>query len=662
MLRSGINIFQNNVGVVKISPSPEVETPPQDLMLNVSRNGPPCLAFQASPGRQRRYQQGLRSALYKQQSSSFPEAMASLPHSQLHSFSRTVSCSTITHDTANYPQCHGKVRPKNPKTQQFIMVSSMYCQLLVVICVVFFTSEVVTFRVPLYYFEGFYMYLYSVSLLFLLYVYIYLLRRSTTSPGSYKNPKKITILENLRRIGDKGSSQATPKGFEGEGPLPPRLKKQRISENDRSHGSLFLRIGAIAFGLGTMVYNGLEFGSFFEIPPTSPCYSVLLGINPILQMVFTFAQMYFIFMNARLNIHKFKVVARFGLMHVVATNICVWIRTLGKETLQEINEHHLRNGRGSTLEELLLPFRENATSRNLSNPCEKQDIMGTIVSDSSPFLYPFIVEYSLISAAVLYVMWKNIGKDPVYHVENSQEDGISRTSSLQAGSKVNCTGSSKGLFFGLLVLVCSTICLIVFFVLIQHQRYSMLAIYLSDLSHCGIKVLTIAAITVGFFRIRSLRFHPERKDHLRSILLSVAAFGLYVYAMFGIIAGSLLPKDHIPNLLVMVTSILTIIQVTMQSLFIADITCRMTYLPEHDHNKPGRQVITFLLIGNLTLWIIYTFEKQKVEASPVQLGFYGFMAWTVIIRASLPLSIFYRFHSSVTFAEVWKNSYRNVSN
>lgn len=567
----------------------------------------------------------------------------------------------------------------NSRTQQFIMVSSMYCQLLVVICVVFFTSEVVTNRVPLYYFEGFYMYLYSVSLLFLLYVYIYLLRRSTGGGGggggpggAYKCPKKITILENLRRsVADKGGPQSPPKGLDAaaHGAVPPRLKKQRISENDRSHGSLFLRIGAIAFGLGTMVYNGLEFGSFFEIPPTSPCYSVLLGINPVLQMVFTFAQMYFIFMNARLNIHKFKVVARFGLMHVVATNICVWIRTLGKETLQEINEHHLRNGRGSTLEELILPFRvqrsrlpQDNVTENLTNPCEKQDIMGTIVSDSSPFLYPFIVEYSLISAAVLYVMWKNIGKDPVYHVENSHDDGISRTSSLQAGAKVNCTGSSKGLFFGLLVLVCSTICLIVFFVLIQHERYSMLAIYLSDLSHCGIKVLTIGAISIGFLRIRSLRFHPDRKDHLRSILLSVAAFGLYVYAMFGIIAGSLLPKDHIPNLLVMVTSILTIVQVTMQSLFIADITCRMTYLPEHDHSKPGRQVITFLLIGNLTLWIIYTFEKQKVEASPVQLGFYGFMAWTVIIRASLPLSIFYRFHSSVTFAEVWKNSYRNMGN
>lgn len=57
----------------------------------------------------------------------------------------------------------------------------------------------------------------------------------------------------------------------------------------------------VAFGLGTMVYNGLEFGSFFEIPSSSPCYSILLGINPVLQMMFTFAQMYFIFANARVS-------------------------------------------------------------------------------------------------------------------------------------------------------------------------------------------------------------------------------------------------------------------------------------------------------------------------------------------------------------------------
>lgn len=48
-----------------------------------------------------------------------------------------------------------------------------------------------------------------------------------------------------------------------------------------------------------MIYNGLEFGAFFEIPFTSPCYMILRGVNPVLQMVFTFMQMYFIFMNSR---------------------------------------------------------------------------------------------------------------------------------------------------------------------------------------------------------------------------------------------------------------------------------------------------------------------------------------------------------------------------
>jgi hypothetical protein len=56
-----------------------------------------------------------------------------------------------------------------------------------------------------------------------------------------------------------------------------------------------------AFGLGTMIYNGLECGAFFEIPFTSPCYQILRGINPVLQMIFTFMQMYFIFMNSRVS-------------------------------------------------------------------------------------------------------------------------------------------------------------------------------------------------------------------------------------------------------------------------------------------------------------------------------------------------------------------------
>ena len=40
----------------------------------------------------------------------------------------------------------------------------------------------------------------------------------------------------------------------------------------------------------------------------------------------------------------------------------------------------------------------------------------------------------------------------------------------------------------------------------------------------------------------------------------------------------------------------------------------------HDNVKPGRQVVTFLLICNLTMWVIFTFEVQKVQDSPVQVS------------------------------------------
>lgn len=56
-----------------------------------------------------------------------------------------------------------------------------------------------------------------------------------------------------------------------------------------------------AFGLGTMIYTGLELGAFFEIPFSSSCHEILRGVNPLLQMIFTFMQMYFIFMNARVS-------------------------------------------------------------------------------------------------------------------------------------------------------------------------------------------------------------------------------------------------------------------------------------------------------------------------------------------------------------------------
>ncbi|XP_014483556.1 PREDICTED: uncharacterized protein LOC106749032 isoform X3 [Dinoponera quadriceps] len=753
------------------------------------------------------------------------------------------------------------------KTSLFIIMSFIYAKLLVVVCIAYVISEVVTHKLPLYYYEGFFTYLYGMSILFLLYVFCFLLqesaccaRGSDTPPPPPRPPKAGWVpkepKDKLKKKDKKEKDQKPPKNKKETqdaadveaGVATRALRKRKTSQNDHSHGSFFLRIGAIAFGLGTMVYNGLEFGAFFEVPPTSPCYQILQGVNPVLQMIFTFMQMYFIFMNSRLNIHRFKVIARFGLMHVVATNLCVWIRTLVLESLKEITQYHKKLGQvqagilesikqhsmrnagailgteprdmaqlreapltassrlttigpgisrttvaalgrvmrttarsiedavitpastsawttssttttpstttftlpnltaSTTLSTLLTTFTPTTTtttsttterittiptttttttttampststfsslimelmnapqadtdnqvpqtfdvsnltnssefwSPNLgiyaealtedgtvSNSCGRVNIMGTIVQDAAPYLFPFIIEYSLIGAAVIYVMWKHIGRHPRWphqaeaDLERRLEAMLSRRAVALAHAghaRVDCVGASKGLFFGLLLLVGSLICLILFFVLIHHPELGLLAIYLADVSHCVLMALSIVAIIVGFIRVQSLKFKAEEQSDLNDILLRVSAFGLFVYAVFSVIAGSLAAFTHEPNLLVMVTGLLSVAQVVLQMLFIADVSRRRVHLPEHDRSKPGRQVVTFLLICNVTMWVIYTFETQKVIANPVQLDFYGFLAWAIVQRVTLPLCIFHRFHSAVTFAEIWKTSYK----
>ncbi|XP_020278458.1 uncharacterized protein LOC109851928 isoform X2 [Pseudomyrmex gracilis] len=763
------------------------------------------------------------------------------------------------------------------KTSLFIIMSFIYANLLIVVCIAYVISEVVTHKLPLYYYEGFFTYLYGMSILFLLYVFCFLLqesaccaRGSDTPPPPPRPPKagwtaKESKDKNKKKDKkDKDQKQQknkkeTQDAADVEAGVATRaLRKRKTSQNDHSHGSFFLRIGAIAFGLGTMVYNGLEFGAFFEIPFTSPCYQILQGVNPVLQMIFTFMQMYFIFMNSRLNIHRFKVIARFGLMHVVATNLCVWIRTLVLESLKEITQYHKKLGQveagilesikqhsmrnagailgteprdmaqlreapltastrsttvlptvttsttitalgrvmrttarsiadlvttpssattttwttpttttteptttasvlpnlttttATTLSTLLTTFTPSTISTTtttttterittipsttisttsttpstttlwsqfmelvnvpqsdmdnqvsqifdvsnitnsseywsssldtfgihpealtgdgtITNSCGRVNIMGTIVQDAAPYLFPFIIEYSLIGAAVIYVMWKHIGRHPRWphqaeaDLERRLEAMLSRRAVALAHAghaRVDCVGASKGLFFGLLLLVGSLICLILFFVLIHHPELGLLAIYLADVSHCVLMALSIVAIIVGFIRVQSLKFKAEEQSDLNDILLRVSAFGLFVYAVFSVIAGSLAAFTHEPNLLVMVTGLLSVAQVVLQMLFIADVSRRRVHLPEHDRSKPGRQVVTFLLICNVTMWVIYTFETQKVIANPVQLDFYGFLAWAIVQRVTLPLCIFHRFHSAVTLAEIWKTSYK----
>ena len=63
------------------------------------------------------------------------------------------------------------------------------------------------------------------------------------------------------------------------------------------------------FGVGGMIYSGLDFAQYLEIDRS--CRDTLAMVVPASQMIFTFLQMYFIFLNAKVLITSLSPILSF---------------------------------------------------------------------------------------------------------------------------------------------------------------------------------------------------------------------------------------------------------------------------------------------------------------------------------------------------------------
>ncbi|CAG9563550.1 unnamed protein product [Danaus chrysippus] len=558
-------------------------------------------------------------------------------------------------------------------------LSALYGKLLVVMGVAFPMAEVISTYIPPSFYEGFYLYLYIGSMVFLLYMYAALLRDRSRSAAD------TTVVAKS----DSSSSQSESEtSSHSEPTAPPQLAGKRLSLGfalaTRTHhyGSFYLRMGAVAFGIGSMIYSGLEFGQYWELERNTNCHNVLLALTPATRMAFIFIQMYFIFLNNEMKVYKHKIVARFGLMHMVGTNLSVWLNVLVQETKHEILtfydpenktiglSHRLAFQKAFASLSTEVPPSHPAAAhlrvpRGLKGPhhifeCRRTNIMGSLVQDASPFLFPCTIEYSLICAAILYVMWKNISKYPSKDVAEAIAkarilEGLAYKKSPHLYS-VDCARAHKGLFFGILVLVLTIISLILFFVLISRREYATLAVVEVNVCELALYAMTTFASLAGMVCVRNLKYDGNRNLELDNILLVGAQTGMFIYGTFTIIGGHFTIEKN--TILILITALSSLVQTTCQTMFILDASRRSAKTPEQLRKKPGREIVTFLLVTNLAMWAINTLEKSRAESHPIQLHFYGLWAWTIITHVSMPLAIFYRFHSTVCLCEIWKRAYK----
>lgn len=294
--------------------------------------------------------------------------------------------------------------------------------------------------------------------------------------------------------------------------------------------------------------------------------------------------------------------------------------------------------------------------------CYHNTTIGIIWNKAQPFIVPFIVQYCLIGAAVNYILWESFSNyRRRFRRGNSWSPRGHDSESLrmvsQHARKVDCKGSSKGFFLGLLVLAVGIVVLILFFVLTNNQNLKEETLFIMITVHCAILGLSFLAILLGICRVSCMCTDYSRRLDLHVVLQNIGVFAVYVHGTCSLVVGA----TDIMNpryLAVFVDGGLMILQSLAQSVLFHKVGQKCCSSKcKHEGSRPGRQVVTFLAFTNLVLWVTESFTDHNHVSSQLQLQFFGLIPWGLISRVMLPLVMFYRFHSSVYLMETWKSGY-----
>ncbi|OPL21011.1 hypothetical protein AM593_08747, partial [Mytilus galloprovincialis] len=173
-------------------------------------------------------------------------------------------------------------------------------------------------------------------------------------------------------------------------------------------------------------------------------------------------------------IQRHKTLARCDLMHMVDTNMCVWLETIVVETIREVEKTSqietsvtdMPLAEGTTYSSV-----ENITSTLQPSLCQGPPLMKEVVHSSEPYLYPCSIEYSLICA-------------------------------------------------------------------VRSTTFVDTAIKIEHLSKVAIHVMISVTVILAFHRMQSLKFNYDQKLDLEETLILVSLGGVYMFEFFSIVASA----------------------------------------------------------------------------------------------------------------------------
>ncbi|KAG1934635.1 proton channel OTOP1 [Pimephales promelas] len=179
-----------------------------------------------------------------------------------------------------------------------------------------------------------------------------------------------------------------------------RRERERspVPERDAHAGTSWIRGGLTMLALLSLIMDAFRIGYFVGY---HSCISAVLGVYPIVHALHTISQVHFLWFHIKDVIKKYETFERFGVIHAVFTNLLLWCNGVMSEAEHFLNNHRRR---------LTALGYDNLTTVEVEPHCNCTTSVCSMFSTSLYYLYPFNIEYHIFVSAMLFVMWKNIGR------------------------------------------------------------------------------------------------------------------------------------------------------------------------------------------------------------------------------------------------------------
>ncbi|XP_058063545.1 proton channel OtopLc-like [Anopheles bellator] len=458
------------------------------------------------------------------------------------------------------------------------------------------------------------------------------------------------------------------------------------------HGEIiYLKLGATWFCFGLLIHSVLllSYQGILLNSTDGKWAECASGATIAMEVLFIFYCLFLVFFfwkYANIVINRRRGLARFGIMHAIGTALAFWVLTIVRETVVAI-----RLKQAYYDDE---PYQDDTDVTLLPIDCPGPEELNQVLASFSPYLYPFVIEFNILIVGLLYMIYANISKCPKkitvrghrgggghhshsHSVHSDRElpkvaggsvleyDGRSECSEhcgdtldheAQVKSRLivygDCQHASRGLFAGLLLVVATIVVIILFHIASRDDAYRDTGILLDGIFEVTVLGIMILATVAAYYQTSRLDINPHPISRLDDVLLFIAIPAFFSETLFSMIPA--FENGSILNGFIVFTQIT---QVLLQTPWICDALRRCSNTADLQQNKPGKELVTFMTVANVSLWVYYTFGVKTGDFGDERYEYYGDVLWSILNHLSLPLIMFYRFHSSVCLVDIWRHSY-----